>query len=97
MTSAARAISPHRFELLGDEGSKLGKLWLNIDHPASQRAFYCTWDEALDELRVLEWHSNDCHAMPASELEPGIVEALKDYCRASDDVIELVNRYARES
>jgi hypothetical protein len=93
---APRAISTHRFDLLGDEGSKLGKLWLNIDHPASKRAFYLTWDEALDEVRVLEWNGDDCVAHPASELEPGIVEALRDFCRASDDIIELVNRYARE-
>jgi hypothetical protein len=97
MTNAARAISPHRFELLGDEGCKLGRLWLSIDHPASKRAFYVTWDEALDELRVIAWNGDDCIERPASELEPGIVEALADFCRASDDVIELVNRYARES
>lgn len=96
MTSAARAISPHRFELLGDEGSKLGKLWLNIDHPASRRAFYVTWDADLDELRILAWNGDDCVEHPASELESGIADELRNFCRASDDVIELVNRYARE-
>lgn len=97
MTSAARAISPHRFELVRDDGERLGRVWLYIDQPAFERQFYVWWWPDNDELRVVSWWTNDCAERPASELEPGAVVALRDYCRASDDVIELVNRYARES